>query len=204
MDRQRREFIEKLWAEGRDFDAAQADRRDRRRNLELDSGEVLNVLVRALAPRRILEIGTSTGVSTLWIADAVEGQGAEVITVDSDPGRAAEAAAHLETAGLAGDVVQIVGDAREVLQTSPDSHWDVILLDAERADYAEYWPDLHRSLRPSGYLVVDNALSHASELTEFRAAVDSAEDFRSFVVPTGAGLLVAVKDLTPEAQASES
>jgi predicted O-methyltransferase YrrM len=67
-------------------------------------------------------------------------------------------------------------------------------LDAERSAYTEYWPDLLRALRPGGLLVVDNVISHASELEQFRALVSAEARVSEALVPAGAGLLLIVRD----------
>lgn len=69
MQGHRRELLARLWEEGREFDAEQQDRLDRRRNLEPESAELLNILVRSLAPTAVLELGTSNGFSAIWIAE---------------------------------------------------------------------------------------------------------------------------------------
>jgi predicted O-methyltransferase YrrM len=72
----------------------------------------------------------------------------------------------------------------------------MIFLDAERHAYAGYWPDLVRVLRPGGLLAVDNVLSHADEVREFRALADGDSRVSQAVVPTGAGLLLVVREST--------
>ena len=113
MDTGRRALLDRLWSEGRVFDAAQPDRLDRRRNLEPESAELLALLVRTAGADRVLELGTSNGYSTIWLADAVEPDG-RVTTVDLDPGRAAEATASLAAAGVSDVVEQLVADAGQV------------------------------------------------------------------------------------------
>jgi len=193
MDTGRRALLNRLWSEGRVFDTAQPDRLDRRRNLEPESAELLALLVRAAGADRVLELGTSNGYSTIWLADAVEPDG-RVTTVDLDPGRAAEATANLAAAGLSDVVEQLVVDAGEVLAAQADGAWPFIFLDAERGHYVSYWTDLLRVLADGGLLVVDNCVSHADEMAGFRALVDAEPSVRSALVPIGAGLLLISKD----------
>ena len=191
---QRIELLNRLWHEGRDFDATQSDRRDRRRNIEPESGEFLNILLRTLAPGRVLELGTSTGYSTIWLADALEPTGGELVTVENDPGRASEAAENLAAAQVATAVRQVVGDAGVFLREASGSHWPVILLDAERSEYVSYWPDLLRTVEPGGLIVVDNCLSHADQVADFRALVSAEPSCLSTLVPIGAGLLLITRN----------
>jgi predicted O-methyltransferase YrrM len=192
MDGARRAIAEELLERSREHDAAQADRLARFRNVETDTAELLAVLILATKAKRILELGTSNGYSTLWLADAAERGGGQVTSIDFDAERTAMAAANLERAGLAVELLS--GDAGEALRDAPDGAWDLIFLDAERPAYAGYWPDLLRTLREDGgLLAVDNVLSHAEEVADFTALVEAEPSASSCVVPCGAGLRLVVR-----------
>jgi predicted O-methyltransferase YrrM len=182
---------------GAAHDAGQPDRLDRLRNVEPDTARVLAVLVRATGARRLLEIGTSNGYSTLWLADAVGSIGGNLVSLDIDADRSAMAAQNLDRTGLRELVELRVEDAAVSLQNAPDRAWDMIFLDAERPAYAGYWPDLVRVLRPGGLLAVDNVLSHADQLSALRSLISSDERVSEAVVPTGAGLLLVVRNPAP-------
>ena len=186
-------LLDRLHGDGVDHDADKPDRLDRLRNLEPDSAQLLSLLVRATNARTVLELGTSNGYSTVWLADAVYATGGRLTSVEIDPGRSAEAADNLREAGLAGVVDLRVGDAAQALAGSEDEEWDMIFLDAERPAYTSYWPDLRRTLRPGALLAVDNVLSHAAQVEDFRALVADDDTFREAVAPTGAGVLLVVK-----------
>lgn len=181
-------FLDQLYADGRDFDAGQPDRLDRRRNLEPESAALLRSLIDGLTPKSVLELGTSNGYSTIWMADVTN-----LTTVDNDPGRSLDAAANLRAAGVEEKVQRIVADGATVLADSADEQWDFIFLDAERSLYVNWWPDLQRILANGGLLVVDNVLSHADQVVLFREHVDQTEGLRSLVLPIGAGLLIIAK-----------
>jgi predicted O-methyltransferase YrrM len=188
----RRAIAADVLAAARAHDAAQADRQARFRNVEPETAELLGVLVRATGARRVLELGTSSGYSTLWLADAVEETGGEVTSVELDPGRTAMARATLERAGLAAELV--TGDAAEALRASADGAWDLVFLDAERPAYAGYWPDLLRTLRPGGgLLAIDNVVSHAAEVEEIAALVEAEPAVTTTIVPIGAGVRLVVR-----------
>jgi predicted O-methyltransferase YrrM len=86
-------------------------------------------------------------------------------------------------------------DAALTLAQSPDSAWDFIFLDAERPAYTTYLPDLVRTLAPAGLLAVDNAHSHEHELVDFTSLIEAEPTLTQTVVPVGAGLRLAVRDV---------
>jgi predicted O-methyltransferase YrrM len=189
----RRAIAAEVLAAARAHDAARADRLARFRNVEPETAELLGVLVRATRARRVLELGTSNGYSTIWLADAVEATGGAVTSVEIDPARTAMARANLERAGLAGELV--TGDAGEALRESAAGDWDLVFLDAERPAYAGYWPDLLRALRPGGgLLAIDNVLSHAAEVAEVTALIEAEPTVTTALVPVGAGVRLVVRN----------
>jgi predicted O-methyltransferase YrrM len=191
MDAARRELAAEIHRAATQHDAAQADRLDRYRILEPETAELLSVLVRATRARHLLELGTSIGYSTIWLADAAEAVGGTLVSVEIDPERSATARANLERAGLTAELR--VEDAADTLAGSGDGAWDVIFLDAERPAYARYWPDVLRSLAPSGLVAVDNVISHADQVQELLALIAAEPAVTSTRVPVGAGLQLAVK-----------
>jgi predicted O-methyltransferase YrrM len=193
MDATRRAFLDELYAHGRAHDEQRADRLLRLRNVEPETAELLGVLVRALGARRVLEIGTSNGYSTIWLGDAAEAVGGSVLSLEIEAERTAQAADNLAQAGVDGVVELRTADAGEALASFADASFDLVFLDAERPYYVSYWPDLVRVLRDRGLLVVDNCLSHAKELVEFSELVYSAEGITSTLVTVGAGVLLIVK-----------
>jgi predicted O-methyltransferase YrrM len=193
VDGERQTFLDELYATGRAHDEALEDRLQRFRNVEPETAELLGVLVRAMQARRVLELGTSNGYSTIWLADAAEAVGGSVVSLEVEAQRTALARDNLAQAGLAAFVELRTADAGEQLAAFADDAYDLVFLDAERPAYVGYWPHLVRILRPNGLLVVDNTLSHANQLTEFSELVYGDERVTSTLVTVGAGVLLAVK-----------
>lgn len=189
----RAEFLSKvsaLYQRFQEHDSTQADRIARFRNIEPESAQFLAQLVHIQQPRQILEIGTSTGYSTLWLAYAAQQVNARLTTLEIDADRSQQAASHLTDFNLSNGVEFWVGDAAEYLKQS-QAIFDFILLDAERDAYVEYWSDLKRLMCVSrGVLVVDNVLSHADQVTDFIALIQQDEQFNLSTLAIGAGLLV--------------
>jgi predicted O-methyltransferase YrrM len=194
MDARLRSLLEDLRRHGVEHDAGQADRLQRLRNVEPDTAALLALLVRATGARHVLELGTSNGYSTVWLADAIAANEGGLTSVELDPERTTQAAQNLERAGLRRVVDLRIQDAADTLRQSEDAEWEMIFLDAERPAYVSYWPDLVRTLAPRGVLAVDNVLSHAAELEDFRAMVSADERVTEALAPTGAGALLIVRD----------
>lgn len=191
MNAERRALAAEILAAAREHDASQEDRLDRYRVLEPETAELLAFLVRATGARDVLEIGTSIGYSTLWLADAVADTQGKLVSVEIDQVRSDQARANLDRAGLRAALV--VGDAATLLRSSGDERFDVVFLDAERPAYAGYWPDVLRTLRPGGIVAIDNVLSHPDEVGEILELIAGEPAVTSTLVPIGAGLELALK-----------
>jgi predicted O-methyltransferase YrrM len=192
VDAARRAQADEVLAAMRDHDAHESDRRARYRNVAPQTAELLGVLVRATGARRILELGTSSGYSTIWLADAAQATGGRVTSVEIDPQRTRLARANLARCGLGAEL--LTEDGARTLAASPDGHWDFVFLDAERPDYAGWWPQLARCLRPrGGLLAIDNVLSHPDEVAAVGSLIDADAGVFSALVPVGAGLRLVVR-----------
>jgi predicted O-methyltransferase YrrM len=194
MNEARRQIAAQLYARSREHDRAHSDRLERFRNVEPATAELLGVLIRATGARSILELGTSNGYSTIWLADAAEASGGLVVSVDVDGTRTELARANLREAGLESRVELRTEDAAGTLAESGNGTWEFMFLDAERPAYASYVPDLVRTLSPGGLLAVDNVLSHEGELVEFTRVIEAEPALTLAVVPVGAGVRLAVRE----------
>jgi len=162
-------------------------------NITRDTGEFLAVLVKAMHARRVLEIGTSNGYSTLWLASAAQAIGGTVTTVERSELKVGMARASFARSGLAGTISLVHDDAGTVLKGAADGSFDLVFLDSERPEYPGWWPDLRRVLRAGGLLVVDNATSHSEQMAPLVALVSADPAFTTSLVPVGNGELLAVK-----------
>ena len=193
MNESRRRLADELYAVSHAHDEARSDRLERFRNVEPPTAELLGVLIRATGARRILELGTSNGYSTIWLADAAQATGGSVVSVEVDSERTELARENLRRAGLEDRVELRTEDAAATLARSADAEWEFVFLDAERPAYPGYLRDLVRTLTPGGVLAVDNVESHAHELVEFTSLIEAEPELTQTVVPVGAGLRLAVR-----------
>ena len=193
MDSKLKALLDELAAFGDAHDGDPANGAGRMLNITPDTGEFLAVLVKATGARRILEVGTSNGYSTLWLADAVEPVDGAVTTIELAPAKIEMARANFARAGLDTRITLLEGDAGTMLANLFDASFDLLFLDSKRSDYLDWWPDIRRILRAGGLLVVDNATSHAEEMAAFTAAVRADTAFTTSLVPVGKGEFLAVK-----------
>jgi predicted O-methyltransferase YrrM len=123
-------------------------------------GRFLEILVRVSGSRRVLEIGTLGGFSTIFLARGV-GEGGRVISLELDSVHAGIARANLAEAGLAGRAEVVEGDAHVTLAAMIETGaapFDFVFLDAEKSGYPDYWRALQALVRPGSLLVVDNVV----------------------------------------------
>jgi len=179
---------------GAENDAREVERGRRMVNITPATGEFLAVLVRFGTARRVLEIGTSNGYSTLWLAEAAAAIDGHVTTLEYAEDKAAMARDTFARSGLADRITLVHDDAGPWLAEAADASIDLLFLDSDRGQYAGWWPQLRRVLRPGGLLVVDNATSHAGEMEPLRTLLESDANFSTSLVPVGNGELLAVRN----------
>ena len=163
----------------------------RLRQIPPDTGRFIALLAASAPPGQIVEIGTSAGYSTLWLALAAQLRDCKVVTFELLDEKVALARETFKLAKV-NDVVELRhGDARDLLLG--EESFAFCFLDAEKEHYADCYDLIVPKLIPGGILVADNVISHADNL---QLLVDNAEaDQRvdTVVVPIGKGELVCRK-----------
>jgi O-methyltransferase len=126
-----------------------------------EEGQLLGLLVRLLGARRVLEIGTFTGYSTLCLARALP-PGGRVVTCDVSDRWPAIGRPYWERAGVADRIEVRIGDARDtlagLLAGGGAGTVDLVFIDADKAGYRDYYEASLRLARPGGLLVLDNTV----------------------------------------------
>lgn len=187
-------LLQDLETFGKENDARETDHARRMLNITRDTGEFLLVLARAVEARRVLEIGMSNGYSTLWLAHAVRLLGGIVTTVDRSSFKMDLARENFRRAGLASAIQPHLADATDFLKQQADNSFGFIFLDSDRRQYVSWWRDLQRVLALGGLMVVDNAVSHASEMESFMQIVQQTPGYLTSLVPIGNGELLVLKE----------
>ncbi len=117
-------------------------------------GKLLYIVCKMIGAKKVLELGTANGYSTIWLAKAV-GPGGQVIGMEYDPPTAEIAIGNFKKAGVSDIASVVIGDAMKYIKESQET-FDLIFMDIEKEDYTTSLPDCVRLLRPGGVLFVDN------------------------------------------------
>jgi predicted O-methyltransferase YrrM len=192
METALRELLAYLEASGRENDAHEQDRSKKMLNLEPETAQLIGIMIRSGQRKQLLEIGTSNGYSTLWLAWAAQATGGRVTSIERNPIKQAMADENLRRAGLRELVDLRLDDATEVVKTLTGP-FDMVFFDADRVSAPEQLKLLLPRLSSGALVLADNALSHPDEIAPYLAALESLPNFDHTVVPVGKGLSVAYK-----------
>jgi predicted O-methyltransferase YrrM len=170
-------------------------------------GRLLYVLARLIGARRILEIGTFVGYSTLWLARALP-EGGELLTLEADATHADVAEGFFRQSGQAASITLRRGPALDTLAAMPAQSFDLVFIDAMKREYAEYLTAVEGWVRPGGLILGDNSLlfgamygepreriSPAAEaaMREFNQRLADPNRYDAILLPTAEGLTIARK-----------
>lgn len=174
------------------------------------TGATLRLLASVLEARAIVEIGTGTGVSGVWLLRGMRPDGV-LTTVDVEAEHQRLARESFKEAGIAPQRVRtIAGSALDVLPRLTDGHYDIVFADGDKREYGAYLAEALRLLRPGGVVAFDNALWHdrvadpaqrdeeTVAIRDLVQQVAATEGLVPALLPVGDGLLVAKKEWVPE------
>lgn len=147
----------KTEAEKRILSALDRMRRDGELYLAVDedNGRMLRLLTESSGAKNVVEIGTSTGYSSLWLCLGLQATGGKLTTFEIDPGRAQRATRNFEQAGVRDAVQVVLGDAHQTVKQLKNPI-DLLFLDADKEGYASYLRTLLPLVRPGGLITADN------------------------------------------------
>ena len=161
-------------------------------------GELLFILARIVSAEKILELGTATGYSAIFLASAIENSKGSLVTLENDPTMAAQAMENIRRAGLDKLIKIKVGDALEKMAEIKDS-FDMIFMDIEKEDYIKALPFCEKLLKVGGLLVADNVGFKDADF--FNQSIFMSDNWRSVSLftflplnsPEKDGLCIAVR-----------
>jgi caffeoyl-CoA O-methyltransferase len=151
-------------------------------NVPYEDGKILYDLVLKGNYKNIMEIGTSTGHSTIWLAWAASKTGGRVTTIEIDRGRFEEALNNFKKAGVAPYIQAHLGDAHVLVPKQPGG-FDFIFCDADKDWYIQYFIDLKKKISPGGCFAAHNVLwSHDPHIRQFLDHVQKDSEFRTTIL----------------------
>jgi len=174
-------------------------------------GQLFSVLIKSVRPKRILEIGTAIGYSTIWMARAA-GRIVEIVTIEIDEERAREARENFQHYNLENQINLKIGDALEVI---PYLHreFDFVFIDAAKGQYLNYLELLMKIVPAGGLIIADNVLYRGyvrgrksvkhkhrtivNILREYLETVTNHHLLETCVLPVGDGIAISVKKEEP-------
>jgi len=180
-----RAAIDAIWNLKISQDARDLPQALRCRNLEPDSAEFISALAAGSRATSLLEVGGSSGISTIALAAAARATGGRLVSIEIEPKRQEESKRTLTDLGLAERVDYVLADAGEVLDRYTGLQF--VLIDCEKEDYLRFFDRLR--LAPGAIVVADNILSH--DLWDYVRHVRGVAGIESVTLPIGKGLEVS-------------
>lgn len=169
-------------------------------NLDRTSANFLSILIKLKNVKSALEIGTSNGYSAIWIANALRSTGGRLITIEYWQKRLDLAILNFKKACLEDIITPIVGDAVEILKDMKDKgapQFDFIFVDANKAEYIEYFRLYDSLLEAGGVIIADNILSHYHKTKDFVDEIFKNKNYNSQILNIDTGMLLSVKVKDP-------
>jgi len=157
-------------------------------SVPVQDGKALRLLTEAAAAKNVVEIGTSTGYSGLWLCLALRKTNGHLTTFEIDHERAAAAREHFREAGVEDMVTIVEGDAHEQVSKLKRSI-DVAFIDADKGGYSDYLKKLLPLVRPGGLILAHNV----EMVPEYMREVTSRPDLETIMYMEGGGLAVTLK-----------
>ena len=192
----------------RDPVLSEMEQQARRRDIPIIGpavGRVLYQYARLINARKIFELGSAIGYSTIWLARALDqAEGGQVFYTDGDPKNAAEARGYFQRAGVEDRIKIHVGDALELL-SEQRQEFDLIFNDVDKEDYPRVLHMVSSRLRRGGVFITDNVLWYGRvtqtgpkeestrAVLEFNKRLYAMQEFFTTILPIRDGLAVAVK-----------
>lgn len=169
----------------------------------------LRVMLYIKKPKRILELGTAVGYSAILMSECIDEDG-KITTIENYEKRIVEAKKNIELSGK-GQVIELLeGDATEVMKTLPSQQFDFVFMDAAKAQYIYFLPEVLRLMKKGAVLITDNVLQEGDliesrfvverrdrtihkRMREYLEVVKNYEELETSIVPIGDGITISVK-----------
>ncbi|QLH05576.1 O-methyltransferase [Nitrosopumilus oxyclinae] len=174
---------------------------DRMLAITKETGEMLNMILRLNNVKNMLEIGTSTGYSTIWCAEAISENLGEIITIEQNPNKIKRAKENFEKAKLSDGISIKEGLAIEILselntQKKYQGFFDFVLIDADKENIVQYFDLIFPMVSINGIIVTDNMLypeKYREDMKKFSNYLKTNPRLRTVTSPIGNGEEITIK-----------
>ena len=163
-------------------------------NISRQTGNFISMLIKSAGSKNVLELGTSNGYSTLWIADALKYTNGHLTTIEFWEKRQCLAREYIADCGLSDYVTFKIGQAYDIiLDELQNEQYDLVFIDANKQEYLRFFEAVHPILKKGGIILADNITSHAEKVKPFVDAISSHKEYQSQILDLPDGLLMAYK-----------
>ncbi len=178
-----------------------SDRTDIQPSVEVELGKFLGLIIRLTNAKKILEIGSGIGYSTLWLGEAVKATSGKVLTIDNHERTHKEVIKNIDDAGLSNWVEKKLGNAEDLLSTLP-GNWDIVFQDGGKYLYPMLHDKIVRLTRSGGLIIADDTLFKINTevrkglgnyMDEYNKMVFADTRLYSTILPVGHGITISLK-----------
>jgi len=174
---------------------------DRMLAITKETGELLNMILRLKNAKNMLEVGMSTGYSTIWCAEAISEQSGKIITIEKNPSKIKRAKENFQKAGVTDTITIKEGLAMQVLtelslQQRYKDFFDFVLIDADKENVIEYFDLIFPMVSVGGVIVTDNMLypkKFRQDMKKFSGYLKKNPKLRTITSPIGNGEEITIK-----------
>jgi len=170
-------------------------------NLDRQSANFLNTLIKINNSKNVLEIGTSNGYSGIWILKALLETKGKLTTIEFWEKRQSVARKNFEICCPKANVEPKIGSAIVILEDLLDEinaqkreKFDFIFIDANKKEYISYFNLIDKMISPNGIILADNILSHYEKVEDYVDNLFNRDDYQSQILDLGAGMMLSRKN----------
>lgn len=162
-------------------------------NISRETANFLSILIKAVKPKEVLEIGTSNGYSGIWIAKALKEVNGHLMTIEFWDNRQSIAIENFKKCGVDDIITPKLGSALKIIDEEIKYPLDFVFIDANKSEYVKYFDLLHPLVKKGGIIAADNVLSHEEKVKPFVDKIKNHPDYQAQILNLPAGLLLAYK-----------
>ena len=169
-------------------------------NIDRDTANYLNMLIKMQNAKNVLEIGTSNGYSAIWLAKALKQTGGKLTTIEFWDKRQSVARENFKLCGVddvietkLGSALVILDEIASEIKEGSRDMFDAVFIDANKLEYIQYFHKINPLLKSGGVIAADNTISHAKKVENYLNELNSNPDYQNQMLYFEAGLFLSYK-----------